>query len=95
MQEIHALAFASASIRSIDLSDVLGLRNLAPRFVRTYKDEMTIQKMSSELVQPLIILLQSQLGHCNSIALSGNPLAPSDVEELGMFTQNIYYAVRT
>ncbi|KFA55474.1 hypothetical protein S40293_02078 [Stachybotrys chartarum IBT 40293] len=95
VQEIHALAFASASIRSIDLSDVLGLRNLAPRFVRTYRDEMTIQKMSSELVQPLIMLLQSQLGHCNSIALSGNPLAPSDVDELATVMRQEHVCLRS
>lgn len=84
-QEIHALLFSSESIRHIDFTNTAGLkRPLRPQTGRGSVDQTTMRKMSSEIIRPLSMLLKTQLSHCHSISMSGNPIGSSDVAELGM-----------
>ncbi|PHH77678.1 hypothetical protein CDD80_330 [Ophiocordyceps camponoti-rufipedis] len=77
-REMHALTFASESIRSIDLTEVLGDWGQN----RPQRDLGSLRSITSELVRPLLMLWKQQLCVCHSISLSGNPLAPQDVDEL-------------
>ncbi|PON27938.1 hypothetical protein TGAM01_v203075 [Trichoderma gamsii] len=82
-QEIHALLFSSESIRHIDFTNTAGLkRPLRPQTGRGSVDQTTMRKMSSEIIRPLSMLLKTQLSHCHSISMSGNPIGSSDVAEL-------------
>ncbi|KAF7558668.1 hypothetical protein G7046_g5497 [Stylonectria norvegica] len=82
VQEIHALVFASESIRSIDLTSILGSRSSMTRQSRTQIDYEDLRKMSSEVLRPINLLLRQQLSYCHGLTLSGNPLASGDVEDL-------------
>ncbi|RDA86709.1 hypothetical protein CP532_4222, partial [Ophiocordyceps camponoti-leonardi (nom. inval.)] len=77
-REMHALTFASESIRSIDLTDVLGDWGQS----RSSCDFGKLRSVTSELVRPMLILWRQQLCVCHSISFSGNPLASQDVDEL-------------
>ncbi|KAL7798396.1 hypothetical protein V8C37DRAFT_201248 [Trichoderma ceciliae] len=82
-QEIHALIFSSESIRNIDLTNTVGLqRPKRPQTGRGSINHSAMRKMSSEIIRPLSMLLKTQLCHCHSISMSGNPIAPGDVAEL-------------
>lgn len=84
-QEIHALLFSSESIRHIDFTNSAGLqRSMRPQTGKGSIDNTTMRKMSSEIIRPLSMLLKTQLSHCHSISMSGNPIDSSDVAELGM-----------
>lgn len=89
MQEIHALVFASESIKGIDLANVWGLQNSNKPHSRVSVDYTSMRKMSSEILRPLLMLLRQQLSTCRSISISDNPLAFSDVGELGLCTSEI------
>ncbi|KAM4054739.1 leucine rich repeat protein [Hirsutella rhossiliensis] len=80
-QEMHALTFASESIRSIDLNNVLGLQIADRRQSRLKCDLGSLRTMSSELLRPMMMLWREQLCACHSVSLSGNPLALPDVDE--------------
>ncbi|KJZ78965.1 hypothetical protein HIM_01738 [Hirsutella minnesotensis 3608] len=81
-QEIHAITFASESIRYIDLENVLGLQGSTRRQSRLKCDFGSLRAMSSELLRPILMLWRQQLSVCHSVSLSGNPLDPADVDEL-------------
>lgn len=82
-QEIHALLFSSESIRHIDFTNTAGFkRPTRPQTGRGSVDHTTMRKMSSEIIRPLTMLLKTQLSHCHSISMSGNPIGSSDVAEL-------------
>ncbi|KAK6448245.1 hypothetical protein FP744_10004495 [Trichoderma asperellum] len=82
-QEIHALLFSSESIRHIDFTNTVGLqRTKRPQTGRGSINHTTMRKMSSEIIRPLSMLLKTQLSHCHSISMSGNPIGSSDVAEL-------------
>ncbi|PHH91376.1 hypothetical protein CDD83_684 [Cordyceps sp. RAO-2017] len=81
-QEMHALTFASESIRSVDMTNVLGLQSKDRRQGRLNCDLGRLHAMSSEMFRPMLMLWRHQLCVCHSISLSGNPLAPQDVDEL-------------
>ncbi|KAF4335127.1 NLRC3, partial [Fusarium beomiforme] len=77
-QEMHALAFSSESIRSMDLKNILGPRSTIGRA----KDPEGARRVSSEVLRPILLLLKRQACLCHSITMSGNLIAPGDVEEL-------------
>ncbi|KAF4965436.1 hypothetical protein FZEAL_10758 [Fusarium zealandicum] len=77
-QEMHALAFSSESIRSMDLRNILGSRSTVGRT----KDPEGARRVSSEVLGPILMLLKRQACLCHSINMAGNLLAPVDVEEL-------------
>ncbi|POR37921.1 Uncharacterized protein TPAR_01874 [Tolypocladium paradoxum] len=81
-QEVHALMFASESIRSIDMANVLGLQSSNQRQSRLQCDYGNLRKMSSEMLRPILMLWREQMCVCHSISMSGNPVAPQDVDEL-------------
>ncbi|OAA43103.1 leucine rich repeat protein [Metarhizium rileyi] len=81
-QEIHALLFASESIRSLDMSNVLGMGNRGNRLSRYQYDLASLSKTTSEILRPFLELWRRQLCICHSIFLSGNPVSPSDLDEL-------------
>ncbi|KHN95101.1 leucine rich repeat protein [Metarhizium album ARSEF 1941] len=81
-QEIHALLFASESIRSLDMSDILGIGNKKNRLSRYQYDLTSLSKATSEILRPFLELWRRQLCICHSISLSGNPIAPEDLDEL-------------
>lgn len=81
-QELHALLFASDSLRSINLSNVVGLYE-----PKTHKRRMTteigpFEEKTSELLRPITELLRRQLSHCHSIVLSCNPISKAGADEL-------------
>lgn len=80
-QEIHSLLFASDSLRSINLCNVLGLYDPKTR-QRRMLNIAGLEKTTSELLRPIMELLKRQLSHCHSIALSGNPISAEDADEL-------------
>lgn len=88
-QEIHSLLFAADSIRSISLSNVFGLHSEETIQQRRHSryDTMTLQKMSSEIIRPVLDLLRRQLCHCHSVVFSGNSMSPDDVDELVNVTE--------
>lgn len=81
-QEVHALLFASESIRSLDMSNVLGLGTKSNRLSRYEHDLTNLSKTTSEILQPILELLRRHLCVCNSISLSGNPMSSNDLDEL-------------
>lgn len=81
-QELHALTFASESIRSIEMTNVLGLHHANRRRSRSQCDYDGLRKTSSEMLRPMLVLWKQQLCACHSVSLSGNPIAPHDVDEL-------------
>ncbi|KFG83093.1 leucine rich repeat protein [Metarhizium anisopliae] len=81
-QEIHALLFASESIRSLDMSNVLGLGDKANRLSRYQYDLTSLSKTTLEILRPFLELWRRQLCICHSISLSGNPIALDDLDEL-------------
>jgi hypothetical protein len=82
-QELHALAFASESIRRIDLTNVLGLYNSYSAQTRGSTDYTAYYTNSSEMLRPLLMLSRGYILTCHSIIMSQNPLAPSDIDDLG------------
>ncbi|KAH6998507.1 hypothetical protein BKA56DRAFT_626898 [Ilyonectria sp. MPI-CAGE-AT-0026] len=80
--EIHALVFSSESIRSIDLRNVLGSRSTTSQPGRPKVDLDYARKLTSEVFRPILWLLRYEACRCHSIAMSGNLLSPSDVEDL-------------
>lgn len=89
-QEIHALMFASESIRSIDLTNALGPRTTKPAHSRADDDARHLQ-LSSELIRPLMMLMKAQICLCQSILFRGNLLAPNDVDDLGTFQAMLFF----
>lgn len=85
-QEFHALAFGSESIRSIDLTNCLGVQAKRSSRTRASTDLAAYRKTSSEILRAILMLTRAELSVCNSITFSGNPLAQGDVDELGMLT---------
>jgi hypothetical protein len=81
-QELHALAFASESIRRIDLTNVLGVHNPRNSQTRASTDFAMHCRNSSEMLRPLLILSRAHLLTCHSLVMSQNPLAPSDIDDL-------------
>ncbi|KAJ3481675.1 hypothetical protein NLG97_g7762 [Lecanicillium saksenae] len=81
-QEIHSLLFASDSLRSINLSNVLGLYDPQTRQRRMVTNISAYEKTTSELLRPIMELLKRQLSHCHSIVLSRNPISSADADEL-------------
>jgi hypothetical protein len=75
------MAFASESIRSIDLTNVLGTQQAQP--IRRTFDDTGSRSISSEILRPLLLLARSQLCVCHSIAMSGNMLGSSEIDDLG------------
>lgn len=82
-QEIHALLFASEATRSLDLTNVSGQQTKSRRMSRLQSDLAHAHKMSSEVMRPMLMLLRRQLSVCHSISMSGNSIAPGDLDELG------------
>ncbi|CAG9971837.1 unnamed protein product [Clonostachys byssicola] len=80
-QELHSLAFASESVRSIDLTNVLGLQTRGNQQSRTQPDYTKLCKTSSEMLRPITLLARGQLQTCHTINMSGNPVAVDDIEE--------------
>ncbi|KAK3187246.1 hypothetical protein K4F52_003877 [Lecanicillium sp. MT-2017a] len=93
-QEIHSLVFASDSIRSIDLSNTLGLYDPVTQQRRILTDVAGIEKMSSEMIRPIVELLRRQLSHCHSIYLTGNMLSEEDVEDFGEIIMQTHVHLR-
>ncbi|KAF4124125.1 Leucine rich repeat protein [Geosmithia morbida] len=81
-QEIHALAFASESVRSIDLGNCLGLSIRRSAQARRSVDSSGHRRTSSELLSPIMMLARAGLCMCRNLVMSGNPLLLSDVDEL-------------
>lgn len=81
-QEMHAIAFASESIRSIDLGNCLGLSARRPTHSRRSLDSSTYRRTSSEILSPILMLARAGLCTCRNLVMSGNPLLLSDVDEL-------------
>lgn len=94
MQEFHALMFASESIKTIDISNILGLRSFRSRQSHASVDGTSAQKLSSEILRPILALLRQQLCRCHSLTISGNLLAQSDVEELGALSAHLLRACK-
>lgn len=80
-QEIHALTFTSESIRSIDLTNTLGLQT-SQRLSRLQYDHEALCKKSSELLKPILMLWRLQMSVCQGISMSGNPISLGDMDEL-------------
>ncbi|KAG5937719.1 hypothetical protein E4U53_008148 [Claviceps sorghi] len=82
-QEVHALLFASESIRSLDMSNILGLGTKSNnRISRFQHDLASLSKTTSEILQPFLELVRRQLCVCNSLFLSGNPISCPDLDDL-------------
>ncbi|KYK57827.1 leucine rich repeat protein [Drechmeria coniospora] len=81
-QEIHALVFASESIRSVDVTNVFGLQGGNRKLSRAQCDLDSLRAMSSEMLRPILMLWSLQMCVCQAISMSGNPLALGDVDEL-------------
>ncbi|KAK2592971.1 hypothetical protein QQS21_009338 [Conoideocrella luteorostrata] len=81
-QEIHALLFASESIRSLDMSNISGLEGGSNGLGQCQHDLTSLTKITSEILQPFLELLRRQLCVCHSISLSGNPVSSGDLDEL-------------
>lgn len=82
-QEMHALMFASESIRSIDLRNVFGSQSSGSRLSRSLPDhQAACARMASELMRPILMLFREQLSVCRSLSLSDNAVALCDVDEL-------------
>lgn len=84
--------FASESIRSIDLSNILGFQTVITRQNRLKFDPEQARRLCSEVLRPILLLLKNQQCLCNGIILDGNPLASADVEDLGKSNQKLYLA---
>lgn len=82
-QEVHALLFASESIRSLDMSNISGLGAKTNRLRRSQHDIASLSQTSSEILRPFLELLRRQLCVCHSLSLSGNPIACQDLDDLG------------
>ncbi len=82
-QEFHAMAFASESIRSIDLTNCMGVLDNRSSQMRGSTDFGTYRRISSEILRPILMLARAGLCTCHSINMSGNPLSPVDIDELG------------
>ncbi|OAA74630.1 leucine rich repeat protein [Akanthomyces lecanii RCEF 1005] len=81
-QEIHSLLFASDSIRSINLSNVVGLYEPKTHIRRMITDTTTFETKTFELLRPIMELLRRQLSHCHSIVLSRNPISKAGADDL-------------
>lgn len=84
------MLFAADSIRSINLSNVLGLEKkeieaFRPKHAKF--DAAALYKMSSEIIGSVLQLIRRQLSHCHSFSFSGNPMNPKDIEELVMIAE--------
>jgi hypothetical protein len=82
-QEMHAVAFTSGSIRSIDLTNVLtkeaaGVTDAKERGIRTRR-----LKKDIEILRPILHLIKNGKCPCESLIVSGNPLTRFDIDELG------------
>jgi hypothetical protein len=80
-RELHALTFASDSIRSLDLTRAFGARSQKPA-QSSANEHAKHLRLSSELMSPLLMLMRAQKCHCQSILFRGNLLAPSEVDDL-------------
>ncbi|KAG6259721.1 hypothetical protein E4U24_000036 [Claviceps purpurea] len=81
-QEVHALLFASESIRSLDMSNISGLGAKTNRLRRSQHDMTSLSQISSEILRPFLELLRRQMCVCHSLSLSGNPIACQDLDDL-------------
>lgn len=68
------------------MTNVLGLQSSSQRQSRLQCDYGSLRKMSSEMLRPMLMLWREQMCVCHSISMSGNPVAPHDVDELGTWT---------
>lgn len=77
------MTFTSESIRSIDLANCLGLQHGSQRLSRLQRDLDGLCKKSSEFLRPILTLWRQQMCVCQSVILSGNPIAFGELDELG------------
>lgn len=78
--------FASESIRNIDLTNVFNMSKSSKVQQGCVQPNYSgIRKMSSEILRPILVLLEQQLSHCHSISMSGNYISAGDVDELGKY----------
>lgn len=82
-QEMHNVLFASESVRSIDLTNVINVRDASLRHARTHSSEGLAVQASGEILRPILMLMRRQGAFCSSISISDNPLRPAEVDDLG------------
>ncbi|GFP53990.1 hypothetical protein TASIC1_0003036800 [Trichoderma asperellum] len=70
--------FKAVSFRDVALTSLANKSDYSQGSI----NHTTMRKMSSEIIRPLSMLLKTQLSHCHSISMSGNPIGSSDVAEL-------------
>ncbi|OBR13611.1 Leucine rich repeat protein [Colletotrichum higginsianum IMI 349063] len=76
-QEIHAVAFTSGSVRKIDLTNVLALRNIVG-----VSRARAGSKKEPEVVRPILLLLRTGSIPCDTLLVGGNPLTAAEVGDL-------------
>ncbi|KAK1456940.1 leucine rich repeat protein [Colletotrichum cuscutae] len=76
-QEIHAVAFTSGSVRKIDLTNVLALRNIVG-----VSRARAGTKKDPEVVRPILLLLKTRSTPCDTLLVGGNPLTAAEVDDL-------------
>lgn len=86
-QEMHNILFASDSVRSIDLINVIDYKDLALRHARLSISESRAAQAGAEILRPILMLLRRQGSLCSSIHISNNALRPTEVDDLGTFTR--------
>jgi len=74
-QEIHALAFCSENIKQLDFTNCL---SEIPGHTRAVGQA----SVESQLLSPILNLLQIKLTKCNRLLLGGNPLGTADLKDL-------------
>jgi hypothetical protein len=82
-QEMHNVLFASDSVRSIDLTNVIDHKDLVLRHARLQVSEDRAFKAGTEILRPLLMLLRRQGSLCSSICVSSNALCPAEIDDLG------------
>src|SRR5688572_17053655 len=87
---MHNVLFASDSVRSIDLTNVIDHKDLALRHARLQISESRAAQAGTEILRPILMLLRRQGSLCSSICISNNPLRPAEVDDLGKLTLGSY-----
>ncbi|KAM0285012.1 hypothetical protein ACHAQH_001701 [Verticillium albo-atrum] len=81
-QEIHAIAFTSGSIRSIDLTNVLAPRRIASTNPRARSLHSSSSNELPEIARPILLLLRTQNITLDALIIGGNALTQGEVDEL-------------
>lgn len=84
---MHNVLFASDSVRSIDLTNVIDHKEVVLRHDSFQTAESRVSQASAEILRPILMLLRRQGSLCSSIRMSNNLLRAAEVDDLGMLAQ--------